>query len=252
MRKRTSVVWSIPKKELCEVVKKNGSFSKILKYFKLHNKGGNLKTLKKRLNEEDIDYSHIPLGMDSNKGRKFPNREIPLKEVMIENSTYNRKSLKRRLLKEGILKNECDICGQEPIHNNKKLVMVLDHINGVSDDHRLENLRILCPNCNSQQDTFAGRNNKKEKKKSFCKNCGEENCKNSKSGLCRKCYSLIKRKIKWPTKEELIELIKTISMVKIGKRYGVSNTTIRNWAKSYGINISEVSPFVHKKKQFTT
>ena len=40
----------------------------------------------------------------------------------------------------------------------KPLVLQLDHINGVRDDHRLENLRFLCPNCHSQTDTYGGKN----------------------------------------------------------------------------------------------
>jgi 5-methylcytosine-specific restriction endonuclease McrA len=50
------------------------------------------------------------------------------------------------------------LCGQQPMWNGKQLVLILDHINGINNDNRLENLRLLCPNCNSQTPTFAGRN----------------------------------------------------------------------------------------------
>jgi hypothetical protein len=69
--------------------------------------------------------------------------------------------LKRRLLRERLLINRCVECGLEPIWQGKPLVLVLDHVNGDSSDYRLDNLRLLCPNCNSQQDTFAGRNNRR-------------------------------------------------------------------------------------------
>jgi 5-methylcytosine-specific restriction endonuclease McrA len=45
--------------------------------------------------------------------------------------------------------------------NGIPLVLVLDHINGKNNDNRQNNLRLLCPNCNSQQSTFAGKNKKK-------------------------------------------------------------------------------------------
>jgi hypothetical protein len=48
-----------------------------------------------------------------------------------------------------------------PNWNNKGLVLQLDHINGVHNDNRVENLRILCPNCHSQTDTFCAKNIKK-------------------------------------------------------------------------------------------
>ena len=171
MRKRTSIIWRIPKNELESLVKNNDSFSKVLKYFGVDNKGGNVKTLKRRLDEENINYSHIKLGIDSNKGRTVPTRSKPLSEVMVKNSTYSRGFLKKRLLQNGMLENRCFICGQPPYHNNENLVMVLDHINGVSIDHRFKNLRLLCPNCNSQQKTFAGKRNKKSH---YCENCGGE------------------------------------------------------------------------------
>lgn len=87
---------------------------------------------------------------------------IPLEEAMVENSTYQRGALKRRLICEGLIENECSICAAKPIWQGKPLVLVLDHINGVNNDHRFENLRLLCPNCNSQTDTFAGRNVKRK------------------------------------------------------------------------------------------
>lgn len=47
-----------------------------------------------------------------------------------------------------------------PTWNGKPLILTLDHRNGISNDHRLENLRWLCPNCNSQTETFCGRRKK--------------------------------------------------------------------------------------------
>lgn len=80
-------------------------------------------------------------------------------QVLVPSSPYpinNRR--KQRLLKEGLLSNKCSICGTAPFWQGKPLVLVLDHINGVRNDHRLENLRLVCPNCDSQLETFCGRN----------------------------------------------------------------------------------------------
>jgi 5-methylcytosine-specific restriction endonuclease McrA len=65
--------------------------------------------------------------------------------------------LKRRLLAKGLLQRRCSECGLTD-WRGAPLALVLDHINGDPRDHRLENLRLLCPNCNSQTPTFAGRN----------------------------------------------------------------------------------------------
>lgn len=70
---------------------------------------------------------------------------------------YQTLKLKKRLIKEGIFENQCAECGIIE-WNGKPISMQLDHVNGDSSDHRLQNLRMLCPNCHSQTDTYCGKN----------------------------------------------------------------------------------------------
>jgi hypothetical protein len=125
----------------------------VIRKLGLAERAGNYDTLRKYIKKLNIDTSHFT-GKASGRGGIKTN----LSDVMIEGSDYHRGSLKRRLLKDGIIRNKCDICGLEE-WNGKKLIMVMDHINGVNNDHREENLRMLCPNCNSQQPTFCSKNN---------------------------------------------------------------------------------------------
>jgi 5-methylcytosine-specific restriction endonuclease McrA len=85
-------------------------------------------------------------------------RRIPL-HVLLATST-SRKAVKWRLLEAGLLQNVCQDCGLRE-WLGKPITMHIDHINGVKDDHRLENLRMLCPNCHSQTPTYGGRNAKR-------------------------------------------------------------------------------------------
>ena len=69
--------------------------------------------------------------------------------------------VKRILLRENIINNECEICGVNE-WQGKELTCHLDHINGDCHDHRLDNLRMLCPNCHSQTETYAGKNSRSD------------------------------------------------------------------------------------------
>lgn len=89
-----------------------------------------------------------------------PSRTIPLDEVLVENSFYNRTKLKARLYEAGLRERQCQLCGQGERWNGRGMSLILDHINGVAIDNRLENLRIVCPNCAATLDTHCGRKNR--------------------------------------------------------------------------------------------
>ena len=149
--------------EFIEAVKTSYSVRQTLIKLGLKGTGGNyyhFHTLVKRLN---VCTKHFT-GKGHLKGKTHswaPTR--PLEEILVENSTYtNRYKLKQRLLKANVLKYNCVECGITE-WNNQPIALHLDHINGISDDHRLENLRLLCPNCHSQTDTYAGKSKGRRK-----------------------------------------------------------------------------------------
>ncbi len=81
-------------------------------------------------------------------------------------SSKSRLTVKRRLLAEGLIQNKCDWCGLTE-WRGRPLSIQIDHVNGVYDDHRLENLRMLCPNCHSQTETFGAKGRRRYKQSRF-------------------------------------------------------------------------------------
>jgi len=121
--------------------------------------GGSYGTIKHHIARLSLDISHFTgRGHLKGKTHSWNTNKIPLEDILVENSNYHRGKLKARLIKNGLLKEECSICGMPDSWHNRKLIMVIDHINGVNDDHRIDNLRLVCPNCNSQLNTFSSRN----------------------------------------------------------------------------------------------
>ncbi len=145
--------------DIVEAVRRSWSIAQVLKFLRLSPTGCNYKAMHAHFARLRLDTSHFT-GQGHLRGKRHgwtPRR--PLAEVLVQNSTYRTTShQKRRLLKEEVLVNQCHLCASPPLWQGKPLALILDHINGDRSDNCLENLRLLCPNCNSQQPTFAGKN----------------------------------------------------------------------------------------------
>lgn len=230
-RKKRSQIWMIPRQEFQKIVSQSRSIADITRRLGLAVAGVHHRIILNRIKEDEIDASHIPLGLGSTKGRKIVRTRRPIQELAVADSSYNKGSLKRRLLKDGLLRNECYECGQQPIWHNKKLVMVIDHINGVRNDHRLENLRMLCPNCNSQQSTFCGGNSKRRPQQ-LCAQCQQPISRQStRCMVCWRSSRTMPTKIDWPSNKTLIEMVNQSSYCQVGRQLGVSDNAIRKRLK---------------------
>jgi len=231
-----SIIYSVRAEEFKKIVKESFTYTEILKKCNLDSKGSNINTVKRRIQKENLDSSHIKTGSNHNKGRIFIKKRISLSQAkekyFIKDGKSQRQFLIKLIKRYDLINIICNECGIKDVWNNKKLSLQLDHINGDSNDNRLENLRFLCPNCHSQTENFAG---KSCKKIYFCEKCKKETKGNS--NICRECCSFIRRKAQRPNKEILEKEILNNSMVSIGKKYGVSDNTIRKWCQSYNINI---------------
>ena len=85
-----------------------------------------------------------------------------IEDIFVENSPYTRAVARDYILRHNLIPYVCEGCGNKGIWLDVPMALQLDHKNGVNNDHRLENLHWLCPNCHAITKTFAGKNNKKE------------------------------------------------------------------------------------------
>ena len=145
-----------------EAIKESYSIASVLKKLGLVATGGNYRIIHRKIKEQKLDTSHFT-GQGHNKGKKLDRPKISLNDILKENSNYQSYKLKNRMLKENRISNKCQECGLENLWNGKPIKLHLDHINGDNTDHRIENLRMLCPNCHSQTETYAGKNKGKNK-----------------------------------------------------------------------------------------
>lgn len=157
-RQKKNPIWGVSFEKFKSVVESSETFSEMLNKLCFPQKGAQYKALKERIYWEGISFSHIKCGKSHNLGRRFQRESLPLEEVMIKDSKYPNYLLKKRLFQEGLFEERCVDCGLKDSWNDKKLILQIHHINGVSNDHSLDNLSILCPNCHSQTSNYAGKN----------------------------------------------------------------------------------------------
>jgi hypothetical protein len=225
--------------KLTKIIKESISKSECLRKLNLStNCSGNFQTLDKYIKLYKLDISHFTHGFEKGENNLSFKNKIPLIDILVENSTYsNVNKLKIRLYNEGLKERKCELCGQGEEWNSMKISLILDHKNGIPDDHRFENLRIVCPNCNAGLETHCRGHNKiknKNDNNSYC-TCG--NIKSKKSKKCLDCHnkeiSLKQRKVERPSYEQLLSEIENSSYIATGKKYNVSDNAIRKWVKQY-------------------
>ena len=120
--------------------------------------GGNYDQVKKYLREYSIDTTHFK-GRGWNAGLSVTtNPPTPLEKILVEGSDFQSFKLKNRLFLAGLKKKKCEECDWAQYTDDGYLPLELDHINGNRHDNRIENLRVLCPNCHSLKPTHRGRN----------------------------------------------------------------------------------------------
>jgi len=223
------------KEKLTEVVKNSVSFKAVALKLGYRGSGGATITIKKYVSLWEIDTSHFLSPAEIKKILNISKIKQPIEAYLKKGTQISSYRLKEKLYKEQIKFPICEICGQDNNWNNSTLVLILDHINGINNDNRLENLRIVCPNCNSQLPTFGSKNRIKVEVTKTCP-CGQTI--KSRNKYCSSfCMRTLKknspRKVERPSYNQLIEDINSLSMVAVGKKYGVSDNAIRKWIRYY-------------------
>ena len=143
-------------KELLENLSKDCySFAELCRRLGLKPEGSNPKTVRKKMDEYQVDYSHFTgQAWRSNQNNPiYKNHYLP---ELVEHSSLRSAYVKNLLFKMHLKENKCEICGITEWQGNP-IKCELHHINGDHTDNRLENLQILCPNCHSQTDNFRNR-----------------------------------------------------------------------------------------------
>lgn len=149
--------------ELIQAVKVSKSYRKVIIRLGLVPAGGNYTQIKQTIERLCLDTSHFA-GKGWNEGwrsgYKREDRIKALRDVLVVGSTPQSFGLKKRLFHAGLKEQKCELCGWHETSQDGRIPVELDHINGDRYDNRLENLRILCPNCHSLQPTHRGKNKK--------------------------------------------------------------------------------------------
>lgn len=229
--------------ELRAIVQRSTNMTEVLRALKLRPAGGNHAELKKWVARWGISTEHFDPDLRRHRGLR--RTVVPLATYMVAGSTYSRSTLKRRLYAEGLKERRCELCGQDEEWQGGRMALILDHINGVADDHRLENLRIVCPNCAATLDTHCGRNSTTVIERA-CLRCGTDfrpasnrqrycgrECGQRRNGSTAGVSRPQTRKVVRPPADELLRQVADLGWAGTGRLHGVSDNAVRKWMRAY-------------------
>jgi hypothetical protein len=224
------------------------SFSEALRKLGMRPAGGNHATLRRYAEQVwKISTAHFDPHAAKRDALRRANQPQPIEEILVEHSSYCRTSLKKRLFREGLKQPLCEMCGQGEIWKGRRMSLILDHMNGHATDNRLENLRIVCPNCAATLDTHCGKLSRRPRTERPCVNCGslfyptsseQRHCSlrcwgkrlaDERRGVAQPGL----RKVERPPYDQLLNELAELGYLAVGRRYGVSDNAVRKWVLQY-------------------
>jgi Zn finger protein HypA/HybF involved in hydrogenase expression len=224
------------KESLTQVVSESNSLAEVLRKLEMATTAPNYKTIRKKCKQWNIEDSNL-----TGKYLKIPTQ--PLECYLTNNSEIANRgshSFKLRLIKAGYLIEKCLRCNINE-WEGEKLSLHLDHINGIRTDNRIENLRLLCPNCHSLTNTYAGKNKIRTRTQKYCQDCNKQISHGSLR--CQRCNNTTKIRLeqleaKWPDGNELLKMVKETNCTKTAEKLGVSeHAIIKHLKKEFGNNL---------------
>lgn len=200
-----------------KLVLESTSFRQVLLKLRRNESSGSYSSLRRFILANNIDTSHFL--SPSEHAHLATQKRVSNTELFNQNDCA-RSTVKKRIITENLIPYECVFCLNKGEWLGKKIVLILDHINGVRNDNRLENLRFVCPNCNAVLPTHClGVKGIKVKETKIKKSTPRP--------MCRKIQNR-------PTREELLEMIAKTSYSAVGRIFGVSDNAVRKWIKING------------------
>ena len=150
-------IYKLSDEQFVELLKNSSTISEVL--FKLgYSVKGNswgFAKIRQRMSDLNLDGSIFKGKSPITKYGTL--NKVNASDILKPNCKHARSVLRRYVIKNNLIPYRCAICGCVE-WQGRTLSLELDHINGINNDNRIENLRFLCPNCHSQTTTYGSRN----------------------------------------------------------------------------------------------